>query len=328
MICQFCGKQVGDNDKICKYCGSSLVRPAVNNNHDVKRDNNVKNIETSETETYRPVQNAGRTNRRPANTNFENNADMTVAIPKIDGRGSGFENSRAVAEEDGIPGNVHQGGRNRRQLQPVKKQYYRYNPDQKTKKNTHRQEQKFYADNNYEGKRVKKLSAKRHPGKFIFKVAGLAIIGFIIGLLIYIVSANASNWFKTRSNSADIPASAPTETVKPKSSNGAVSDTKSSSDKSTAGNDKENSDKKTQTGSDSKPKDTTQEKSTQRTDAEKKTDRGEEKKTQPADSGEDDTKKAEEPVEDNTDDTKTEEETNSDTGNEESVENAESGLED
>lgn len=327
MICQFCGKQVGDNDKICKYCGSSLVRPAVNNNHDVKRDNNVKNIETSETETYRSVQNAGRTNRKPANTNFENNADMTVAIPKIDGRGSGFENSRA-AEEDGIPGNVYQGGRNRRQPQPVKKQYYRYNPDQKTKKNTHRQEQQFYADNNYEGKRVKQPSAKRHPGKFIIKVAGLAIIGFIIGLLIYIVSANASNWFKTRSNPADIPASAPTETVKPKSSNGAVSDTKSSSDKSSAGNDKENSDKKTQTGSDSKPKDTTQEKSTQRTDAEKKTDRGEEKKTQPADSGEDDTKKAEEPVEDNTDDTKTEDETNSDTGNEESVENAESGLED
>lgn len=93
MICQFCGKQVGDNDKICKYCGSSLVRPAVNNNYDVKHDNNVKNIETSETETYKPVQSAGRTNRRPVNTNLENNADMTVAIPKIDGRGSGFENS-------------------------------------------------------------------------------------------------------------------------------------------------------------------------------------------------------------------------------------------
>ena len=104
MICQFCGKQVGDNDKICKYCGSSLVRPAVNNNYDVKHDNNVKNIETSETETYKPVQSAGRTNRRPVNTNLENNADMTVAIPKIDGRGSGFENSRA-AEETGISGN-------------------------------------------------------------------------------------------------------------------------------------------------------------------------------------------------------------------------------
>lgn len=103
MICQFCGKQVGDNDKICKYCGSSLVRPAVNNNYDVKHDNNVKNIETSETETYKPVQSAGRTNRRPVNTNLENNADMTVAIPKIDGRGSGFENSRA-AEETGISG--------------------------------------------------------------------------------------------------------------------------------------------------------------------------------------------------------------------------------
>ena len=187
MICQFCGKQVGDNDKICKYCGSSLVRPAVNNNYDVKHDNNVKNIETSETETYKPVQSAGRTNRRPVNTNLENNADMTVAIPKIDGRGSGFENSRA-AEETGISGNEYQGGRNRRQSQPVKKQYYRYNPDQKTKKNTRRQDQQFYADNNYEGKRVKKPSAKRHPGKFIIKVAGLAIIGFIIGLLIYIVS--------------------------------------------------------------------------------------------------------------------------------------------
>lgn len=133
MICQFCGKQVGDNDKICKYCGSSLVRPAVNNNYDVKHDNNVKNIETSETETYKPVQSAGRTNRRPVNTNLENNADMTVAIPKIDGRGSGFENSRA-AEETGISGNEHQGGRNRRQSQPVKKQYYRYNPDQKRKR--------------------------------------------------------------------------------------------------------------------------------------------------------------------------------------------------
>ena len=119
MICQFCGKQVGDNDKICKYCGSSLVRPAVNNNYDVKHDNNVKNIETSETETYKPVQSAGRTNRRPVNTNLENNADMTVAIPKIDGRGSGFENSRA-AEETGISGNEYQGGRNRRQSQPVK----------------------------------------------------------------------------------------------------------------------------------------------------------------------------------------------------------------
>ena len=136
------------------------------------------------------------------------------------------------------------GGRNRRQSQPVKKQYYRYNPDQKTKKNTRRQDQQFYADNNYEGKRVKKPSVKRHPGKFIIKVAGLAIIGFIIGLLIYIVSANASNWFKTRSNSADIPVSAPAATVKPKSSNGAASDTKSSGDKSSAGNDKENTDKK------------------------------------------------------------------------------------
>lgn len=327
MICQFCGKQVGDNDKICKYCGSSLVRPAANNNYDVKHDNNVKNIETSETETYKPVQSAGRTNRRPVNTNLENNADMTVAIPKIDGRGSGFENSRA-AEETGISGNEYQGGRNRRQSQPVKKQYYRYNPDQKTKKNTRRQDQQFYADNNYEGKRVKKPSAKRHPGKFIIKVAGLAIIGFIIGLLIYIVSVNASNWFKTRSNSADIPASAPAATVKPKSSNGADSDTKSSGDKSSAGNDKENTDKKTQSGSDSKPKDTTQEKSTQRTDTEKKTDNREEKKTQPADSGEEDTKKAEEPVEDNIDDAKTGDDAKSDTGNEESAENAESGLED
>lgn len=326
MICQFCGKQVGDNDKICKYCGSSLVRSAVNNNHDVKRDNNVKNIETSETETYRPVQNAGRTNRKPSNTNFENNADMTVAIPKIDGRGSGFENIRA-AEEDGIPGNVYQGGRNRRQPQPVKKQYYRYNPDQKTKKNTHRQEQQFYADNNYEGKRVKKPSAIRHPGKFIIKVAGLAIIGFIIGLLIYIVSANASNWFKTRSNSVDIPVSAPVATVKPKSSNGAAADTKSSGDKPSSENDKESTNKKTQAGSEAKQKDNTEEKTTQKADTEKKTDSGEQKKTQPEDSGEEE-KKAEEPVEDNIDDTGTSDDITNDSGNEESVENSESGLED
>lgn len=60
----------------------------------------------------------------------------------------------------------------------------------------------------------------------------------------------------------------------------------------------------------------------------KKTDNREEKKTQPADSGEEDTKKAEEPVEDNIDDAKTGDEAKSDTGNEESAENAESGLED
>lgn len=327
MICQFCGKQVGDNDKICKYCGSSLTHTALNDRHDLKHDNNAKNTEMSETETYRAVQNSGRTNRRSANTNLENNADMTVAIPKIDSRGSGFENSRAVAEEAGNPSNAYQGDRGRRPSQPVKKQYYRYNPDQKTKKTARRQVQEFYAANNYDSKRVKKPSAKKHPGKFIIKVAGLAIIGFVIGLLIYIVSVNASNWFKTKSNSADIPVSAPAATVKPKSNNGAAADTKSSGDKPPSENDKESTNKKTQAGSEAKPKDNTEEKTTQKADTEKKTDSGEQKKTQTEDSVEEE-KKAEDPVEDNIDDTGTSDDMTNDSGNEESVENSESGLED
>ena len=66
--------------------------------------------------------------------------------------GERFENSRA-AEETGISGNEYQGGRNRRQSQPVKKQYYRYNPDQKTKKEYAQTGSAVYADNNYEGKK-------------------------------------------------------------------------------------------------------------------------------------------------------------------------------
>lgn len=328
MICQFCGKQVGDNDKICKYCGSSLIHAAVNNNRNNKYNNsNITNNKISETETYRPVQNSGRQNRRPVNTNLENNADMTVAIPKIDSRGIGFDNSRAVAEEVVNHDNEHQGERVRRPPQPVKKQYYRYNPDQKTKKTARRQGQEFYAANNYDSKRVKKPSAKKHLGKFIVKVAGFAIIGFVIGLLIYIVSVNASNWFKTKSNSADIPVSVPAATVKPKSSNGAAADTKSSGDKPSSENDKESTNKKTQAGSEAKQKDNTEEKTTQKADTEKKTDSGEQKKTQPEDSGEEE-KKAEEPVEDNIDDTGTSDDITNDSGNQESVENSESGLED
>ena len=147
--------------------------------------------------------------------------------------------------------------------------------------------------------------------------------------MIYIVSVNASNWFKTRSNSADIPVSAPAATVKPKSSNGADSDTKSSGDKSSAGNDKENTDKKhtirfrikTERYYSGK-------KSTQRTDTEKKTDSGGRRKLNLQTAEKKTRKKAEEPVEDNIDDAKTGDNTKSDTGNEESAENAESGLED
>lgn len=183
MICQFCGKQVDDNAVICRYCGSRLV-------------NNIK----------------------PKGGSSVDYSDMTVVMPRAKSSmpAPGFESSRAVrdnsrnTESRRIP--EENAARNRE-----KRQYYRYNPDAKHMPQRQKQQPQNRDDRKtaprYNGGVSRQPRQKKHgAGKWLFKTLGLAIVGIVIGMLIYLGTVGVSNWFKSVGNHNNVPfVSAPSE---------------------------------------------------------------------------------------------------------------------
>ena len=181
MICQFCGKQVDDNAVICRYCGSRLV-------------NNIK----------------------PKGGSSVDDSDMTVVMPRAKSSSSarGFESSRAVrdnsrnTESRRIP--EENAARNRE-----KRQYYRYNPDAKHMPQRQKQQPQNRDDRKtaprYNGG-MPRQPKKHGVGKWVFKTLGIAVIGIVIGMLIYLGTVGVSNWFKSVGNHNNVPSvSAPSE---------------------------------------------------------------------------------------------------------------------
>lgn len=222
MICQFCGKQVGDNDKICKYCGSNLK---------------AMSAHTKSTQAQM------------------RDSDMTVAMPTAETTKSvqrGFESSRAVQRSaEGADGtHMRSGARPQAGRQnEYKRQYYRYNPNaengQRRGGNTPRSTARSG---------VPKYT--RRPGgghgvlKWIGKIILLAIVGISVGILIYLGTTSVSNMIKSIGNHG-----APASVSTPVPNN---TDTKSNAESSAAST--KNSDTETKSDSGEKAADSSNEK--------------------------------------------------------------------
>lgn len=172
MNCEFCGKPIADNESRCRYCGSVLV--------------NQKTIEQTQYIKGSDIQ-------RPARrSTSESTDDNTGVYPRTT---EGFENSKRVRDEVN----------NRHNAAPVKRQYYRYNPNEMPKKNNVGRRRGSNSD--YPKPARKKLKIGRTIGRFIF----LAILGFVIGIAVYAVTINVSGWINDKKS--DILESLPSATA-------------------------------------------------------------------------------------------------------------------
>lgn len=228
MICQFCGKQVDDNAGICRYCGSKLV----------------------------PTSKAA----EPVNTAAGSN-DMTIAMPKVKKSASalkGFESSRAVCEtENKRQDSAASSGVSYESLRQnysskaapkrasnQKRQYYRYNPDAKqtrrrTNNNSRIADRK--AAPRYNGYANQPPRARKHAVlRWIGKTLLLAVIGIIIGIIIYLATVNVTNWFKSMGDRGGSSSSV-TETA-PESKTNSVNNESSSKQKEAEKSESKNSD--------------------------------------------------------------------------------------
>ncbi len=211
MICQFCGKQVDDNAAICRFCGSSLKSKSA-------------------------VSSKGYDTGRAA---VSSDSDMTIAMPSIKDKNTsvpkGFEGSRAVRDTENFrrstAGNLNRSQQNnntqsipKRMPNNQKRQYYRYNPDAKQPQRKSVRNNRVSDRNTasqYSDYGNQKWKAKKHGLlKWVIKAALLALIGIIIGILIYIGTTSATNWFKSLGGKSDSPSvSAPASENKTDSKN-------------------------------------------------------------------------------------------------------------
>lgn len=256
MICQFCGKQVDDNVGICKFCGSKLVP-------NTRIDKTAKSVQSYSRQINSEVD----------YSSAGSDSDMTIAMPKVKETSTpkGFEGSRAVRETENNRYDLSEGARQGYKTAPKrvnnqKRQYYRYNPDEKQvqyrgKKNNRVTDRKKAPKYNSYGNQEKNFKKRGSLLKWVIKAVLLAVVGIIIGILIYLGTTNATNWFNSigdRDGSSS-SVSAPASDKKSNSNNENTSleknNTETSSD-NTKNNNNSTSDKKSESsessGSDKK----------------------------------------------------------------------------
>ncbi len=163
MICKFCGKEVGDNERICKYCGTVLAPPRKRPDSRLFPDPEPEPRERMSGERY--VE--------------ESDAGETRVYPRRNAPG-GFESSRQVRDEV-----------NRRveHAPQPKRQYYRYDPEAEDKRV---RKAKKAAKRQYKQKRAKPVRKEKHIGRTIAGLLFRALLGFVIGFLLYILVINVA----------------------------------------------------------------------------------------------------------------------------------------
>ena len=178
MICNFCGKEVGDGERICKYCGTVL------------RSEGESERKTEYSEP-REKGEALVSDRRPY---YSENPDLgETQIFRRPEAPSGFENSRQVRDEV---------NRRHRHSEPVKRQYYRYNPEEEAKR---ARRTKAAKNPVYKQRKIKPVRKNRHIGRTLAGLVFKAALGFVIGFLIYILLINVSGWVSEAFENIDIP---------------------------------------------------------------------------------------------------------------------------
>lgn len=193
MICQFCGKQVSDNDTICKYCGSNLT-----------------------------MLSHGAVSRHVG----EEANDETIVIPSQSRpasrrASSGAESSYAVRRPMDDPRRVRE-----RRPEP-KKEYYRYNPNG-DRRNVSRR--RAANDRKAAPHYSKNPHGKQSVLKWIGKIILLAIVGISVGMLIYLGVNGITNFVKSIGNHDKAPASVTTPVKTDEEKNNSAKDNSSKSD--------------------------------------------------------------------------------------------------
>lgn len=180
MICNFCGKEIGDGERICKYCGTVLPP-------------NSGPAEQAEPVEAREKGGMPISDRRPYYSENENPGLGETQIFRRPETPSGFENSRQVRDEV---------SRRHQHSAPVKRQYYRYNPEEEAK---HAQRSKAGKNPVYKQRKAKPVRKNRHIGRTIAGLVFKAALGFVIGFLLYILVINIGGWVSEAFESIGIP---------------------------------------------------------------------------------------------------------------------------
>lgn len=175
MICKFCGKEVADGSRICKYCGTALDGPVK------RRDSRL--FPDSEPEQRYDYEKYGGANRDTGDTR---------ALP-VHNNPSGFESSRRVRDE------VNRRGQH--EPQP-KRQYYRYNPEDEDKRV---RKVKKASKQPYKQNKAKPVRKEKHIGRTIAGLVFKALLGFVIGFLLYILVINIAEWTGGALENLNIP---------------------------------------------------------------------------------------------------------------------------
>ena len=177
MICKFCGKEVGDNERICKYCGTALTPPRKRPDSRLFPD---------------PEPEPRREKTREDRNSAERDLGETRVFPQKNAPG-GFESSRQVRDEV-----------NRRveHAQQPKRQYYRYDPEAEDKR---ARKAKKAAKQQYKQKKAKPVRKEKHIGRTIAGLLFKALLGFVIGFLLYILVINIAKWTGGALENLNIP---------------------------------------------------------------------------------------------------------------------------
>ena len=174
MRCSFCGKEVGEGERICKYCGTVLAGSA----------------ERGAPREYTEEQAA---ERRSGYSDIEKSDFGETRVFRRPNVPSGFENSMRVHEEL---------NRRHQQETTAKRQYYRYNPEEEARRAKKSKSRKAPI---YKQKKAKPVRKNRHIGRTIMGLVFKAALGFVIGFLLYILVINIGGWLSEAFENIDIP---------------------------------------------------------------------------------------------------------------------------
>lgn len=255
MVCQFCGKQVSENDKICKYCGSKLASAPMSGPAEQMED-----------------------------------SGMTTVMPSLrdsapSRKASGFESSRAVQQS------VSSSHRSKERRTEAKRQYYRYNPNVENGRNRGNR-RNVQPDRRSAPRYVKYPHEKRGLLKWVGKFIVLAVVGIAVGILIYLAATGVTNAVKSIGNHAPSSASSPAPKKTDKNSVGSGSSVKNEDSKQSEKTEAPVSEKKTDS-SEKSVKSSSDDKSQSSGDGEKKSERADdslsENSSKNESSGKDDT---------------------------------------
>ncbi len=179
MICKFCGKEVKDGERICKYCGTVLTSGAEQSKIEYTKEREA-GLSGGDKRIY----------RERTDTAADLGETQVFTRPNVPG---GFENSRRVQDE------VNRRHHNT----PPKRNYYRYNPSEEAKR---LQSGKLKKNGRAQKlPKVKPVRKNRHIGRTIAGLIFKAVLGFIIGFLLYVLAVKASGWISGAFENADIP---------------------------------------------------------------------------------------------------------------------------